>query len=59
MAKFLVIYYECYSKGYEVEANSKEEAEEIIKNDIFEGKRECPDNCYDSGCETKEIKQVF
>lgn len=53
MAKYLVTYYECYSRGYEVEANSKEEAEELVKNDIFDGKRESPDNCYDSGCTTE------
>lgn len=34
MAKYIVDYYETYSKSYEVEANSKEEAEEIVKNDI-------------------------
>lgn len=53
MAKYIVTYYECYSRGYEVEANSKEEAEELVKNDIFDGKRESPDNCYDSGCTTE------
>lgn len=36
MAKYIVDYYETYSKSYEVEANSKEEAEEIVENDIFE-----------------------
>ena len=39
MAKFLVDYYETYGKSYEVEASSKEEAEEIVKNDIIEGRR--------------------
>lgn len=56
MRKYLVTYHECYSRGYEVEANSKEEAEEIVKNDIFEGKRGTPDNCYDSGCNTVLIE---
>ena len=42
MAKFLVDYYETYSKSYEVEANSKEEAEEIVKDDIMKGRRESP-----------------
>ena len=56
MAKYLVTYYECYSRGYEVEASSKEEAEAMVKNDIFEGKREAPDNCYDSGCNTEELE---
>lgn len=55
MAKYSVDYYETYSKSYEIEADSKEDAEEIVKNDIFEGRRECPDNCYDSGCMTEEI----
>lgn len=56
MAKYLVTYYECYSRGYEVDANSKEEAEEIVKNDIYDGVREAPDNCYDSGCKTEELE---
>ena len=33
--KFTVTYHECYSGEYEVEANSKEEAEELVKEDIF------------------------
>ena len=53
MAKYLVTYYECYNRGYEVEASSKDEAEEIVKNDIYYGRRESPDNCYDSGCTTE------
>lgn len=57
MAKFLVTYYECYSRDYEVDANSKEEAEEIVKEDIYEGRRPAPDNCYDSGCVTEEIRE--
>ena len=55
LKKYIVTYYEAYSKGYEVEAANKEEAEEIVRNDIFEGKRDAPDNCYDSGCYTEEI----
>lgn len=35
-----------------VEANSKEEAEEIVKDDIFEGRRQAPYNCTNSWCET-------
>lgn len=35
MANFLVDYYETYSKSYKVEARSKEEAEEVVKNDIL------------------------
>lgn len=35
-----------------VEANSQKEAEEIVKDDIYEGRRESPYNCTDSWCET-------
>lgn len=48
MAKYVVTYHECYSREYEVEANSPDEAEEIVVDDIFEGKRPAPDYCYDS-----------
>lgn len=57
MKKYLVTYCECYSGNYEVEANNKEEAEEIVKNDIFEGRREAQNNCYQSGCFTEEISE--
>ena len=42
LKRYIVTYYEA-------------EAEEIVKNDIFEGRRDAPDNCYDSGCYTEEI----
>ncbi len=35
MAMYLVDYYETYSKSYEVEAGSKEEAEEIFVSDFM------------------------
>jgi hypothetical protein len=57
MAKFNVRYYEYYKGYYEVEANSKEEAEEIVKDDIFEGRRNAPKNCYDSNCETELMEE--
>lgn len=56
MAKYIVDYYETYSRSYEVEANSMEEAQEIVKEDIIEGRRPEPDNCTDSWCETEELK---
>ena len=56
MAKYLVDYYETYSKSYEIEAGSKEEAEEKITYDIQEGKLDPPENCSDSWCETEELK---
>ncbi len=55
MAKFLVDYYETYSKFYEVEANSKEEAEEIVRESIRNGELDPPENCSDSWYETLEM----
>lgn len=43
MAKFNVRYYECYKGYYEVEANSKEEAEEKVIDAINEGRENAPD----------------
>lgn len=57
MKKYLVTYCESYSGSYEVEANSKEEAEEIVKDDIFEGRRNAPENCYDSSCEAELMEE--
>lgn len=58
MAKFIVDYYEIYSKSYEVEeASCQEEAEEIVKNDIFEGRRQAPYNCINSWCESRRIEK--
>lgn len=59
MAKYIVDYYETYGKTYEVEANSKEEAEEIVKDDIMKGRRESPYNCTDSWCEVEEINESY
>ena len=56
MAKYLVDYYETYSKSYEIEAGSKEEAEEKVRYEIQEGKFDPPENCSDSWCETEELK---
>lgn len=56
MAKYIVTYSESYSRDYEVEANSKEEAEEIIKEDISEGRRPAPDECCESECVAIEMK---
>lgn len=56
MKKYSVTYYEMYCRTYEVEANSKEEAEEILINDIGEGRENPPKECCGSKCETKEIE---
>lgn len=55
MAKYRVRYYECYEGYYEVEANSKEKAEEKLINDILEGKENAPEECYDSDATVTEI----
>lgn len=57
MAKYLVDYYETYSKSYEIEADSKEEAEEKVRHEIQEGKLDPPENCSDSWCETEAINR--
>ena len=56
MAKYLVDYYETYSKSYEIEAGSKEDAEEEVRYGIQEGKLDPPENCCNSWCETEELK---
>ena len=56
MAKFKVRYYECYEKFYEVEADNKEDACKILTNDIYEGRENAPDQCYDSGVEATEME---
>ena len=56
MAKYLVDYYETYSKSYEIEADSKEEAEEKVRDGIQEGKLDPPINCSNSWCEVEEIE---
>lgn len=55
MSKYIVDYCETYSASYEVEASSKEEAKEIVMDDIMEGRREAPYNCVDSRFEVKEL----
>ena len=56
MAKYLVDYYETYSKSYEVEADSNAEAEEKEKNGIREGLFGWPENCSDSWCKTEKME---
>lgn len=57
MAKYLVDYYETYSKSYEIEANSKEEAEDEVRYGVQEGKLDPPEQCSDSWCETEAINR--
>lgn len=55
MAKYLVDYYETYTKSYEIEADSKEDAEEEVRYGIQEGNFDPPENCSESWFETEEI----
>lgn len=55
MAKYYINYSETYSRGHEVEANSKEEAEKKLLEGISEGKYNSPEECVDSWCETERI----
>lgn len=55
--KYEVTYTESYSGTYEVEANSKEEAEEMVKENIWEGKFKAPDDCYESTCKAYVAKE--
>ena len=57
MEKYIVRYYERYEEYYEIEANSKKEAEEKLMDDIREGRENGPDQCCDSGAEATEIEE--
>lgn len=56
MAKFKVRYYECCERFYEVEADSKEEAEETIIDVIRNGIENAPEQMYDSGAEATKME---
>ena len=49
MKKYSIRYTETYQRWYDVEANSPEEAEEKLTNDICEGRENAPEECCDSG----------
>ena len=55
MAKYLVNYYETYTNSYEIEDDSKEEAEEKLILEIGEGSLNPPEECFNSWCDIKEI----
>lgn len=59
MPKFLVDYYETYRGSYEVEAKTKEEAEDLVKEKICEGEFDAPDCCENSWCETELERKQF
>ena len=58
MKNYEVTYHECYSRTYDVEANSKREAELIVFNDIMDSKRPAPDECYNNFYITEEFGAV-
>lgn len=47
--KYTIEYHECYKDTYEVEANSPEEAKEKLMEDIWNARKNGPQECYDSG----------
>lgn len=49
MPKFLVEYYEWYKDSYEVKAENKEAASEKLLDEIYDGKKNGPEECYNSG----------
>lgn len=49
MKKFSIEYHETYSKTYEIEANSPEEAEEILRDMICNGEENAPEECRIAG----------
>ena len=56
MAKYVVNYYETYTNSYEIEADSKEEAEEKLILEIGEGSLDPPGECFNSWCDIKETE---
>lgn len=55
MKKFEVTYHETYSATYEIEAETKEEAEDILRWRMQEGTIESPEECENSWCDVEEI----
>lgn len=51
MKKFSIEYHETYGKTYEIEAETKEEAEEILRDMICNGKENPPEECENRWCD--------
>ena len=51
MKKFSIEYHETYGKTYKIEANSPEEAEEILRDMICNGEENAPEECENSWCD--------
>lgn len=57
MKKFSIEYHETYRRTYEIEANSPEEAEEILRDMICNGEENSSEECENSWCDNiQEIK---
>lgn len=60
MKKFRIEYHETYGRTYEIEANSPEEAEEILRDMICNGEENPPEECENSWCDNvQEIEEVI
>ena len=57
--KYKVRYFESYEGYYEVEALSKEQAEEIVVDNIGEGKMNAPEECFDSGAHAELLDMRY
>lgn len=51
MKNFSIKYHETYSRTYEIEANTPEEAEEILRERIGDGTENAPEECENSWCD--------
>ena len=58
MKTYCITYHETYSENYEIEANSPDEAEQILRERIANGKEFAPEQCQDSWCDVQELKGV-
>ena len=59
MKKFSIEYHETYGRTYEIEANSPEEAEEILRDMICNGEENPPEECENSWCDNiQEMKET-
>ena len=51
MKTFEITYHETYVRTYDIEANTPEEAEKILKERIREGMEDAPEECENSWCD--------
>lgn len=59
MKTYCVTYHETYVRTYEIEANTPEEAEEILRERIGDGTENAPEECENSWCDVQELKGVW